>query len=42
MILYRYFAREVYGTLIAVASLILVIAIAWRFQGIWPRQPRVT
>ena len=33
MILYRYFAREVYGTLIAVASLILVIAIAWRFTG---------
>jgi lipopolysaccharide export system permease protein len=33
MILYRYFAREVYGTLIAVATLILVIAVAWRFNG---------
>jgi len=33
MILYRYFAREVYGSLITVALLILVIAVAWRFNG---------
>ena len=33
MILYRYFAKEVYGSLLALALLILVIAIAWRFNG---------
>jgi hypothetical protein len=33
MILYKYFAREVYTSLFTVTALILVISVAWRFNG---------
>lgn len=33
MILYRYFAREVFGTMFAVAGIVLVISMGWRFSG---------
>lgn len=33
VILYRYFAREVFTTMIAVAGIVLVIAMGWRFSG---------
>lgn len=33
MILYRYFAKEVFGTMFAVAGVVLVISMGWRFSG---------
>lgn len=33
MILYRYFAREVFASMLAVTALILVISMGWRFSG---------
>ena len=33
MIIYRYFAREVFFTTLAVAGIVLVIAMGWRFSG---------
>lgn len=33
MILFRYLAREVFGTMIAVAVIVLVISMGWRFSG---------
>lgn len=33
MIIYRYFAREVFFTTLAVAGIVLVIAVGWRFSG---------
>ena len=33
MILYRYFAKEVFVTMFAVASIVLVISMGWRFSG---------
>tara|TARA_R110002072_G_scaffold5527_6_gene35396 strand:+ start:28694 stop:29806 length:1113 start_codon:yes stop_codon:yes gene_type:complete len=33
LILYRYFAREVFTTMLAVAGIVLVISMGWRFSG---------
>ncbi|MCB1645346.1 MAG: LPS export ABC transporter permease LptF [Pseudomonadales bacterium] len=33
VILYRYFAREIFVTTLAVASIVLVISMGWRFTG---------
>jgi len=33
VILYRYFAREIFVTMIAVAGIVLAISIGWRFSG---------
>lgn len=33
MILFRYFAREVFVTMLAVTSIVLVISMGWRFSG---------
>jgi lipopolysaccharide export system permease protein len=33
LILYRYFAREVFTTMLAVAGVVLVISMGWRFSG---------
>ena len=33
MILYRYFAREVFTTMLAVAGIVLIISMGWRFGG---------
>lgn len=33
MILFRYFAKEVFSTMLAVAGIVLVISMGWRFNG---------
>lgn len=33
MILYRYFAKEIFVTMLSVASVVLVISMGWRFSG---------
>ncbi|MEX1237192.1 MAG: LptF/LptG family permease, partial [Pseudomonadales bacterium] len=33
MILFRYFAREIFTTMLAVAGVVLVISMGWRFSG---------